>query len=35
MSNLQAQFEKAQQNVNDLAERPANDTLLKLYARYK
>ena len=35
MSNLQVQFEKAQQNVNHLAERPANDTLLKLYALYK
>ena len=35
MSDLQGHFEQAQKDVNGLAERPDNDTLLKLYALYK
>jgi diazepam-binding inhibitor (GABA receptor modulator, acyl-CoA-binding protein) len=35
MSDLQAQFAQAQQDVNGLAERPDNDTMLKLYALFK
>lgn len=35
MSDLQKQFEKAQLDVNSLADRPDNDTLLKLYALFK
>ncbi|MBV8047837.1 MAG: acyl-CoA-binding protein [Paludibacterium sp.] len=35
MSDLQAQFTKAQADVKTLAERPDNQTLLKLYALYK
>jgi len=35
MSDLQARFAKAQEDANRLAERPDNDTLLKLYALYK
>lgn len=35
MSDLQAQFEKAQSDVKSLSERPDNPTLLKLYANYK
>ena len=35
MSDLQARFAQAQQDVNGLAERPDNNTLLKLYALYK
>lgn len=35
MSDLQARFAQAQQDVNGLAERPDNDTLLRLYALYK
>ena len=35
MSDLQAQFAQAQQDVNGLAERPDNNTMLKLYALYK
>jgi acyl-CoA-binding protein len=35
MSVLQEQFVQAQQDVNELASRPDNDTLLKLYAYYK
>ena len=35
MPDLQRRFEQAQQDVNVLAERPDNDTLLKLYALYK
>ncbi len=35
MSDLQADFAKAQQDVNALPQRPDNDTLLKLYALYK
>ncbi len=32
---LEEQFAEAQKDVNGLAERPDNDTLLKLYALYK
>ena len=35
MSDLQAQFAQAQQDVNGLAARPDNNTMLKLYALYK
>ncbi len=35
MSDLQALFARAQKDVNGLAERPDNDTLLKIYALYK
>ena len=35
MPNLQARFAQAQTDVNALAHRPDNDTLLKLYALYK
>lgn len=35
MSNLQASFEKAAEDIKQLSERPDNDTLLKLYALYK
>ena len=35
MSDLTAEFEQAAQQVKSLAERPDNDTLLKLYALYK
>ena len=35
MSVLQAQFAQAQQEANSLAERPDNNTILKLYALYK
>ena len=35
MSDLQAKFEKAAKDVHALAERPDNDTLLRLYALYK
>jgi acyl-CoA-binding protein len=35
MSDLKAQFEKAQEDVKRLAERPDNPTLLKLYASFK
>ena len=35
MSDLQTRFAQAQQDVNTLAQRPDNDTLLKLYALYK
>ena len=35
MSDLQARFAQAQQDVNTLPQRPDNDTLLKLYALYK
>lgn len=35
MSDLQQRFEQAQRDVNGLAERPDNDTLLKLYALFK
>ena len=35
MSNLTKQFEKAQADSKKLAERPDNNTLLKIYALYK
>jgi len=35
MSDLQARFEQARQDVQGLSERPDNDTLLRLYAFYK
>ena len=35
MSSLQDRFAQAQQDVNSLAERPDNQTMLKLYALYK
>ena len=35
MSDLQSRFEQAARDVHSLAERPDNDTLLRLYALYK
>jgi acyl-CoA-binding protein len=35
MSDLQARFAQAQQDVNALTERPDNNTMLELYALYK
>lgn len=35
MSDLQAQFEQAAQDVQKLPKRPDNNTLLELYALYK
>ncbi|MGN6152796.1 MAG: acyl-CoA-binding protein [Lysobacteraceae bacterium] len=35
MSDLQNKFEQAAKDVQGLAERPDNDTLLRLYALYK
>ncbi|MGK7294353.1 MAG: acyl-CoA-binding protein [Candidatus Wenzhouxiangella sp. M2_3B_020] len=35
MSDLQQRFEQAAERVQQLDERPDNDTLLKLYALYK
>jgi acyl-CoA-binding protein len=35
MPSLQARFKQAQQEVNGLAKRPDNITLLRLYALYK
>lgn len=35
MSDLQEQFTKAAADVQDLPERPNNNTLLRLYALYK
>jgi diazepam-binding inhibitor (GABA receptor modulating acyl-CoA-binding protein) len=35
MSDLQKQFEAAAADSKNLAERPDNDTLLKIYALYK
>jgi len=35
MSDLKTRFEQAQEAVMALAERPDNDTLLRLYALYK
>ena len=35
MSTLTKQFEKAQADSKKLAERPDNNTLLKIYALYK
>jgi len=35
MSDLEARFAQAQQDVNSLARRPDDNTMLKLYALYK
>ncbi|WP_146909491.1 acyl-CoA-binding protein [Arenimonas daejeonensis] len=35
MADLKDQFQKAAQDVMALAERPDNDTMLRLYALYK
>jgi acyl-CoA-binding protein len=35
MSDLKTQFEEAAKTAMNLAERPDNDTLLRLYALYK
>lgn len=35
MSDLQSSFEQAAKDIQNLAERPDNDTLLRLYALYK
>ena len=35
MADLQAAFEQAAKDIQALAERPDNDTLLRLYALYK
>ena len=35
MASLQAQFEQATQDAQNLGARPDNDTLLRLYALYK
>jgi diazepam-binding inhibitor (GABA receptor modulator, acyl-CoA-binding protein) len=35
MPSLQEKFAQAQLDVNGLARRPGNDTMLKLYALYK
>ncbi len=35
MSDLQTRFEQAARDVQALAERPDNDTLLRLYGLYK
>lgn len=35
MADLKDQFQKAAKDVMDLAERPDNDTMLRLYALYK
>ena len=35
MPDLQTRFAQAQKDVNDLPDRPDNDTLLKLYALFK
>jgi diazepam-binding inhibitor (GABA receptor modulating acyl-CoA-binding protein) len=35
MSNLESRFETAVRDVQQLSERPGNDTLLRLYALYK
>jgi diazepam-binding inhibitor (GABA receptor modulating acyl-CoA-binding protein) len=35
MTSIQQQFETAQADVNNLAERPDNETLLELYSYYK
>ncbi|MDX2299271.1 MAG: acyl-CoA-binding protein [Xanthomonadaceae bacterium] len=35
MADLKTQFEQAAKDLMSLAERPDNDTLLKLYALYK
>ena len=35
MADLKEQFQKAAQDVMNLADRPDNDTMLRLYALYK
>ena len=35
MSDLQSRFEQAAKDLHSLAERPDNDTLLRLYGLYK
>jgi acyl-CoA-binding protein len=35
MSDLQNRFEQAAKDIQSLAERPDNDTLLRLYALFK
>ncbi|MBD8524569.1 acyl-CoA-binding protein [Pseudomarimonas arenosa] len=35
MADLKAEFEQAAEDIKKLAERPDNDTLLKLYALFK
>ena len=35
MADLKSQFEQAAKDVHALAERPDNDTMLRLYALYK
>ena len=35
MSDLKARFDQAAKDIQSLAERPDNDTLLRLYALYK
>ena len=35
MADLQQQFEQAARDINTLAERPDNHTMLRLYALYK
>ncbi len=35
MSDLESRFETAVRDVQQLSERPGNDTLLRLYALYK
>lgn len=35
MSDLQAQFDQAAQDVQQLPKRPENDVMLRLYALYK
>ena len=35
MADLNADFQKAAKDVMDLAERPDNDTMLRLYALFK
>jgi acyl-CoA-binding protein len=35
MADLKEQFQKAAQDVMNLAERPDNDTMLRLYGLYK
>ena len=35
MADLKAQFEQATKDIKSLAEKPDNDTLLRLYALYK
>ncbi|WP_114241164.1 acyl-CoA-binding protein [Dyella sp. C9] len=35
MNDLRREFEQAAENIQQLGQRPDNDTLLKLYALYK